>query len=178
MSVNTLQSQAKSSTHWCSNALLCIFHSCLRMTAWYWANLSPLRCLSGMETSVECKITTWKHTVFLAFLIWNHLFFCVCVCVVVHQWWKPFHITAESGPEKRSHSAGVGCHRAQDPGSFPASSCTHQCYRGPCVCKSFVLFFPSPLFLIITPKKVVFNVIIGKMADEVRGKAAASMNHP
>lgn len=86
-----------------------------------------------------CKIITWRHAVFAAVLIWKHFIYA---CVFVLQWWKPLHTTTESGPEECSHSAGPGCHRAQDPGSFLASSCAHQCYRGPCVCKSFVLFLP------------------------------------
>lgn len=85
---------------------------------------------------------------------------------------KPLHVTPESGPQECSHSAGAGRHRAQDPGSFPTSGCAHQRYRGPCVCKSFVLFY--------SPEKkkalngVEFNVIRGTMVDEVRGRAAGN----
>ncbi|TKS73503.1 DENN domain-containing protein 4C [Collichthys lucidus] len=52
---------------------------------------------------------------------------------ILVQWWKPLHVITESGPKECSHSAGAGCHRAQDPGSFLTSSCAHQCYGGPCV---------------------------------------------
>lgn len=99
-------------------------------------------------------------------------FLLSCVCVFVLKWWKAFYITAESGPEKRSHSASVGCHRAQDPSSLTASSCTHQCYRGPRFGKSFVFSF---LVFLITLNRVVFNVII--KANEIMGRAAASIKN-
>lgn len=39
---------------------------------------------------------------------------------------------------------------------------------------SFLSTFPNN----ITKERVVFNVIMGTMVDEVRGRAVASMNHP
>lgn len=60
------------------------------------------------------------------------------------QWWKPVYFTPEFGSKERSHTPGAGRHGAQDPGSFPASSCSHQCYRSSRVCKS-----PAPSFFVI-----------------------------
>lgn len=82
------------------------------------------------------------------------------ICGFVLQWWEPLHVAAESGPKERSHSAGAGRHRTQDPGSFPASGCAHQCYGGPGVCK--------PVSLNITPKRGDLNVII---VDKLMGRA-------
>lgn len=60
----------------------------------------------------------------------------------MRQRWEPLHVTTEPGPEERRHSAGLGRHGAQDPGSFLASSGAHQCYRSPRVCE-----YSSPGFL-------------------------------
>lgn len=86
------------------------------------------------------------------------------ICDFVLQWWEPLHVAAESGPKERSHSAGAGRHRTQDPGSFPASRRAHQCYGGPGVCKPVLLKFS----LNITPKRGDLNVII---VDKLIGRA-------
>lgn len=81
------------SIQWCSNTPLCVFHSCLHMIVCCWANLCPLHCLSGGETSLNAEL---KHILYSCICCCVDLksfdFICVCFCVSVveaspHYYW-------------------------------------------------------------------------------------------
>lgn len=154
-----------------TNALLCVFHSCLHMIVCCWANLSPLHCLWGGETSLKCKIITCRHALYICCCLdlGTFWFICVCFCVVV----------VEASP----HYYWIWARRTQ-PLCWCWLSQSTRSWFIPCVrlyspvlqrplCLWVFCSFPSlPLFLTTTLKGVVFNVIIGTMVDEVRGRAA------
>lgn len=61
--------------------LLCVFHSCLHMIVCCWANLCPLHCLSGGETSLNVES---KHVLLYLLLSWSGIiwfYLCVFLCL-------------------------------------------------------------------------------------------------